>query len=271
VEEVNTLTDGHRALKQCGQHQRVFFVSLLTDNRAYETSFKLIGPNDDIIALAPANGQTFQANTQYSFQYCVNIGYNYRWRLEDSAGDGLCCQNGKGTYRYGIDDNVKFRSNQEKTFTTVGVHTFKVPKRSSNSNSGGSGSSGSSGGSGSNGSSSNSGAIASSKNDDGGVERDDAWLLAHNVRRKKYHEQWGKTYVPLKWSPMLANQARQWANKLLDHCDAVHVPHESGISEGENMAKNIGSGDNGELKTTDQILNKWVEMEMGDGYPAMRT
>ena len=159
-------------------------------------------------------------------------------------------------------------SKQEKTFTTVGVHTFKVPKRSSNSNSGGSGSSGSSGGSGSNGSSSNSGAIASSKNDDGGVERDDAWLLAHNVRRKKYHEQWGKTYVPLKWSPMLANQARQWANKLLDLCDEVHVPHEPGIREGENMAKNIGSGDNGELKTPDQVLNKWVEMEMGDGYPA---
>ena len=169
-----------------------------------------------------------------------------------------------------------FRSNQQKTFTTVGVHTFKVPKRSSSSNSGGSGSSSGSGGSsssggaggnGSFGSSSNSGAIASSKNDDGGVERDDAWLLAHNVRREKYHERWGKSYVPLKWSPMLANQAREWANKLLDNCGSSTYHHESGVSEGENMARNYGSGANGELKTPDQILNRWVEMEMDDGYP----
>jgi hypothetical protein len=87
------------------------------------------------------------------------------------------------------------------------------------------------------------------------------------VRRKKYHEQWGKSYVPLKWSPMLANEARQWANQLLNDCDIPGVKHEPGISEGENMAKNIGSGANGELKTPDQILNRFVEMEMDDGYP----
>jgi hypothetical protein len=151
----------------------------------------------------------------------------------------------------------------QQTFTTVGVHVFKVPVGSvSQSSSSGSVSSGSSGNSGNSGI----GATASGKNLDG-LERDVAWLQAHNVRRKKYHEQWGKSYVPLKWSPMLANDARQWANQLLNDCDIVGVKHEPGIREGENMAKNIGNGDNGELKTPDQILNRFVEMEMDDPYP----
>jgi len=161
----------------------------------------------------------------------------------------------------------------QQTFTTVGVHVFRVPAESSSSSSGGLGGSGGSGGSGGNGSSGssgssgNNGGTISGKNDDDGLERDEAWLEAHNVRRKKYHEQWGKSYVPLKWSPMLANEARQWANQLLNDCDIPGVKHEPGISEGENMAKNIGSGANGELKTPDQILNRFVEMEMDDGYP----
>jgi hypothetical protein len=162
----------------------------------------------------------------------------------------------------------------QQTFTTVGVHVFRVPAGSSgqsSSNAGGLGGSGGSGGSGGNGSSGssgssgNNGGTVSGKNDSDGLERDEAWLQAHNVRRKKYHEQWGKSYVPLKWSPMLANEARQWANHLLNDCDIPGVTHEPGISEGENMAKNIGSGANG--KTPDQILNRFVEMEMDDGYP----
>ena len=161
-----------------------------------------------------------------------------------------------------------YGSNMQRTFTTVGVHVFMVPKGSSQSSSN-SGGSGGSGGNVSSASSGNSGTVAtaSSKNDPVGLDRDDAWLQAHNVRRKKYHEQWGKSYVPLKWSPMLANAASQWANQLLNDCDIPGVKHEPGISEGENMAKNIGSGANGELKTPDQILNRFVEMEMDDPYP----
>jgi hypothetical protein len=67
---------------------------------------------------------------------------------------------------------------------------------------------------------------------------------------------------------MLAIEARQYANKLLDRCGTSAIPHESGISEGENMAKNVGNGDNGELKTPDQVLNNFfVEMEMDHEYP----
>ena len=163
-----------------------------------------------------------------------------------------------------------YGSNMQKTYTSVGVHTFRVSAGSagqSSSNAGGSGSSGGNGSSVSSGSSGNNGGTVSGKNDSDGLERDDAWLEAHNVRRKKYHVQWGKSYVPLTWSPMLATEARQWANQHLDRCGTSTIPHESGVSEGKNMAKNVGNGDNGELKTPDQVLNKWVEMEMDDGYP----
>jgi len=67
-------------------------VSFLTDNRAYETSFKLFGPKGGIIGMAPANGRKFQANTQYSFQYCVNIGYQYKLRWKDNGNNGMVSQ-----------------------------------------------------------------------------------------------------------------------------------------------------------------------------------
>ena len=102
---------------------------------------------------------------------------------------------------------------------------------------GGNGSSASSGDSGT-------GATASSKNDSDGLDCNEAWLQAHNMHREKYHEQWGKICVPLKWSPMLANNARQWANQLLNDCDIPVVLHKPGISKGKNMAKHIESGDN---------------------------
>ena len=54
----------------------------------------------------------------------------------------------------------------------------------------------------------------------------------------------------------------------MDDCKNDGLTHQAGINPGENMASNIGSGSNGELKTADQILNRWVEMELTDGYPA---
>ena len=126
----------------------------------------------------------------------------------------------------------------------------------------------SSSGSGSNSNNNSGSGQATSKLTNDGVDRDDAWLFAHNSRRKKYHEQWGKTYTPLKWSPMLASQAKSWANQLLNNCDTYGIKHQPGIDEGENLAANKGTGSNGELKTPDQILNRWVEMELTDGYPA---
>jgi hypothetical protein len=49
----DTFTDGHRELSECGQIQRVFFVSYTTYKSPEKASFQLIGPLEDIIGMAP--------------------------------------------------------------------------------------------------------------------------------------------------------------------------------------------------------------------------
>lgn len=39
-----------------------------------------------------------------------------------------------------------------------------------------------------------------------------------NTRRKKYHQQYGKKYVPLKWSEGLKDAAAKYAEELLSSC-----------------------------------------------------
>jgi hypothetical protein len=279
--EGDTFTDGHRemATTQCGQNQRQFFLTFTTDNRGEELSFQLIGPTGGVIGKGPAAGQTFQDQKQYTFRYCVWIGHQHRLKLKDTGGNGIvsnhsyvtcyldllfgasndlsfqCCQFGKGTYQYGIDGTKMYGSNMQKTFNAEAVHTFEVPARASS----GSGSS-------------------VGRLDDYGEARDDAWLQAHNVRRKKYHEQWGRSYVPLDWSPMLAKQARQWAEHLATKCEGVTLEtlnkvkvtkadHEPLIVYGENMAANFGNGDYGKLKTPDQVMTRFVEWELDVPFP----
>jgi hypothetical protein len=91
---------------------------------------------------------------------------------------------------------------------------------------------------------------------DGGFQRhlqsSNAWVNAHNVRRQRYHTSNGKSYVPLKWSPSLANSASAWANNLLGSCRLVH----SSTSAGENLA--MQSWSNG---SPDSVLTMWVEKE----------
>jgi hypothetical protein len=77
------------------------------------------------------------------------------------------------------------------------------------------------------------------------TDRDKEWLVAHNVRRKAWHERHGETYVPLTWSTGLADDALSWATELLHSCEVDGIEHESGVEEGENLAKNRGGSDSG--------------------------
>ena len=49
------------------------------------------------------------------------------------------------------------------------------------------------------------------------------------------------SYVPLQWSPKLAEMSLKWANELLNDCDSTGIEHEPGVAEGENLAKNHGN------------------------------
>ncbi len=77
-----------------------------------------------------------------------------------------------------------YGSNMQKTYTSVGVHTFRVSAGSSGQSSSNAGGSGGSGGTTSSCSSGYTGAVVTSTNDNDGADHDDAWLEAHNVRRE---------------------------------------------------------------------------------------
>jgi hypothetical protein len=66
------------------------------------------------------------------------------------------------------------------------------------------------------------------------------YLDAHNARRRSWHEMHDVSYVPLLWSPGLAEDSARWAEALLDDCDSDDIEHETGVMEGENLAKNKG-------------------------------
>lgn len=79
------------------------------------------------------------------------------------------------------------------------------------------------------------------------------WVNAHNVRRQRYHTRYGKSYVPLKWSASLANDARAWANNLVGSCRLVH--DQGRPPSGENLAMQSWNG------SPDSVLTMWTEQE----------
>ena len=337
----------------CGSNERVLKFEFTTDAYGYETSFEL-ETFSSVIASGPSTGQNFDDHTTYSYDFCVTIGQEYTLKIKDRYNDGFCCEFGKGTYSFAIDGETLFNSEETRTFTDIGSHTFTIPASPSNQsidNPQASAKGANSGcitveimGDGHPEETSweiynkNTGAkvIAASPGtfkgktepvfqevclskgkyefiirdeygdgmccssgkgyfkvylDDDEIirggnfqlekrytilvqfdpvmsERDLEYLEAHNVRRKKYHEKYGASYVPLKWSPGLASQAEIWANELLATCGENGIDHEHNVVEGENLAKNVGSSDHmGQLYPADNILKRWVDNEEDLGYP----
>ena len=91
------------------------------------------------------------------------------------------------------------------------------------------------------------------------------WLTAHNVMRRKYNG--GKGYIPQRWSRTLATQAQGYANQLGQNCKYGALVHAKGVSDGENLAKNQGSGSYGQLYSAAQIMRRWVTNELNLPYP----
>ncbi|KAL3804447.1 hypothetical protein ACHAWO_012463 [Cyclotella atomus] len=158
---------------------------------------------------------------------CVTPG-TYTLTLQDI--DGLCCKNGKGGYSVSAD-GVELLSGGY--FLKSKSHTIKVGYNwEGNMNS-----------------------------------RDKDWLASHNSRRRKYHQNAGKSYRALRWSTTLASDASKWANSLLSGCYATGINHQGGVGDGENLAKNKGAGTWGSLYDTDKIVGRWVENEANLSYP----
>jgi len=91
----------------------------------------------------------------------------------------------------------------------------------------------------------------------------DAWVLAHNTRRAKYHAQFGAEYAPVEWDDILAAQAQSWADNLISREGVnlfnilVHADSSTGLYGGENLAASLG----GSAYSEDGVLNRWAEGE----------
>lgn len=166
---------------------------------------------------------------------CVNDG-EYEFTLTDRVGDGICCgRQGDGRYEIYINGELMiygsdFNYGKRITHTIIAGYADRYENEMS--------------------------------------QRAAQYLDCHNWRRKKYHEEWfDSTYVPLKYDFSLEEHAQNWANKLLDDCEVNGIKHEPGVVQGENLAKNRGSGKWGQLYPVENICRRWFEREETWPYP----
>ena len=100
----------------------------MTDEYGDETSFKLEmeeGTNWHQILHGPNDGSAFQKHAEYTYFDCLQSG-NYKLTIIDTYQDGLCCDNGEGTYSYLVNGAVQFDSNRQQTFRDEAVHEFFI-------------------------------------------------------------------------------------------------------------------------------------------------
>jgi len=142
--------------------------------------------------------------------------------------DGICCSRGQGWYKMFVNGQQVIAGGY---FIGSKTHTIKIGSNWQSSM----------------------------------TNRDREWLNAHNSRRRKYNG--GKGYVPLRWSRTLKSDAKNYAEQLGNNCKNEELIHAKGIQDGENLAKNKGSGSFGVLKTADQVMSRFVEKELNLPYP----
>ncbi|KAL7529417.1 hypothetical protein ACHAXR_002954, partial [Thalassiosira sp. AJA248-18] len=185
---------------------------------------------------------TYGYFTYDTVDMCVSPGI-YNFTITDRYGDGICCAYGEGYVKIYLDDRevMNVKSYGKVMSELLNVGYDPNPVM---------------------------------------TERDYLYLDAHNSRRMNWHTENNVSYVPLIYSPILAEESRVWAEKLLVNCSSADIEHEAKVSEGENLAKNIGSvnaqgGGWGQVSVCvcvsillqSNIVGRWVEFEIGRLYP----
>eukprot|EP00804_Cyclotella_cryptica_P030575 CCRYP_014848-RA/>CCRYP_014848-RA protein AED:0.02 eAED:0.02 QI:700/1/1/1/1/1/2/62/375 len=195
------------------------------DKYPKETSWKITkkGSSNAIAKMDPIL-EAYEAKTIDAG--CLEPG-DYTLTFTDM--DGICCKNGEGEFRLIVDGEELLSGG---SFMGSISHDFKIGHDWGQ----------------------------------GMQSRDWEYLQAHNTRRQDWHTRCndmycGKKYRPLKWSDGLAADAKAYAEKLLDSCDDQGIKHEPGIEQGENLAKNKGTGQWGDLYDPDNIVKRFVDNE----------
>lgn len=94
-------------------------LSLMTDNYGSETSWQITDSQSTIVA----SGSNYSNNSSFSEITCLNEG-QYTFTINDTFGDGICCNVGSGSYSLSVDGNEvanggEFNSSETTNFTVT--------------------------------------------------------------------------------------------------------------------------------------------------------
>ncbi|KAL9180309.1 hypothetical protein ACHAXT_008279 [Thalassiosira profunda] len=208
-----------------------FKLELRTDFFASDASWALIDQSTQTVVASQPNGTYTERDTYNVIETCIPQG-NYTFIVKDEYGDGWCCRYGEGMFRVHLDGKETLNGGSFNANMTATLHVGFRPEGYM-------------------------------------TQRETDYLVAHNVRRKDWHERYNLTYVPLQYSPELAKQSQAWAEELLNTCGVVGIEHEDYVYFGENLAKNTGNPETwGQLYPADNIVRRWVDFEIGLLYPS---
>ena len=105
---------------------------MTTDNYGFETSWTLEKLNGSLVQKGPPNDTKYGDNTRYFGGLCLSAG-RYNFTVNDKFEDGMCCQNGRGSYDVYIDGSKRFSSPSDDTKWGKREHLFTISGSSSSS------------------------------------------------------------------------------------------------------------------------------------------
>ncbi|KAL7538046.1 hypothetical protein ACHAXR_008248 [Thalassiosira sp. AJA248-18] len=222
----------------CGEEEVLITVELQTDFYGDDVTWELLrGYNDDSNPTVEISGGPYGYG-QHSFDQvdlCAPSPSLYTFNIYDVWGDGLCNTKGCGYYKLFLNGREIVHVNHYAKNNTHLINVGYDPTPSM-------------------------------------TQREVEYLHAHNTRRQTWHEMYNVSYVPLFWSPKLAEESLRWAHELLAACDSDGIEHEPMVPEGENLAKNKGIVNEnglgfGQLYPPENIVKRWVDREIGWAYP----
>lgn len=91
---------------ECEASEAKLTVIITTDGFGSETSWELFDSDSNgPIYNEPEEGQVFADNNTYETSKCLSPG-SYTFRINDAFGDGLCCENGNGSFSVFLDGEL---------------------------------------------------------------------------------------------------------------------------------------------------------------------
>mmetsp|Transcript_7356 Transcript_7356/g.12104 ORF Transcript_7356/g.12104 Transcript_7356/m.12104 type:complete len:494 (+) Transcript_7356:153-1634(+) len=224
-------------IANCASDEHLVSIEIKLDAFAEETSWTLQNSQGNVLL---RNSRTYAPHDFEVLDICLSPESNYALVVKDPY-DGICCEardyecsnwregkNCVGYYKMTVDGKEVVRGGEYIPQTKRHVFTLEPHTM---------------------------------------TDRDKEWLEAHNSRRQRWHRNYGKDYVPLKWSNSLKASSQIWALELLKVCSYDLYHDRNNNKWGENLASNFGVGDWAVIQTPDEIVGRFVEREATWEWP----